>query len=174
MAGTGYPGPTANLPGTARRSGRAGTVWIDGNMHGEVVSVEWGVEAEQIAVSIPGTWQDESKPGAEARRGTFRYHDLDDRWRLFVWRFFQARKRGDRASATFPKFDIITKLDDIGAPMATRWVLRDCQFFQYDGGHGQDDDLLVRDVPFTFRDDEPLEAFEYGSNGIIVTKAGTA
>ena len=166
-----FPGPTANLKGTQRRSGRAGTVWINGNMHGEVVSVEWGVQAEQIAVSIPGTWQDETKPGAEARSGTFRYHDVDDRWRLFVWRFFEARRNGDRASAAFPEFDIITKVDDIGAPAASIWVLEGCQFFQYDGGHGQDDQLLMRDVPFTFRRDRPLEAFEYTNGGIAVTRA---
>lgn len=165
-----YPGPTANLRGSQRRSGRAGTVWIDGRMHGEVVAVEWGVEAEQIAVAIPGRWQDEAKPGAEARRGTFRYQDVDDRWRLFVYRFFQARKEGDRASAEFPEFNIITKIDDIGAPAVTRWLLEGCQLFQYDGGSSQDDDLLVRDVPFTFRDDRPLDAFVYGENGVIITQ----
>lgn len=164
------PGPTANLKGTQRRSGRSGTCWINGNMHGEVVAVEWGVEAEQIAVSIPGTWQDETKPGAEARRGTFRYHDVDDRWRLFVWRFFDARRRGDRRAAVLPEFDIVTKIDDIGAPAASIWVLEGCQLSSYDGGHSQDDDLLVRDVSFSFRRDRPLEAFEYGANGIVVTR----
>jgi hypothetical protein len=165
-----YPGPTANLKARHRRSGRSGTVWIDGRMRGEVVGVEWGREAEQIAVSIPGTWQDESKPGAETSRGTFRYHDIDDKWRLFVWRFFDARRRGDRSAAVFPEFDIVTKIDDIGAARPSIWVLIGCQFFQYDGGHSQDDDLLVRDVPFSYREDKPLDAFEYGDNGIIVTQ----
>jgi hypothetical protein len=167
---TTFPGPTANLKGSQRRSGRSGTVWISGRMRGEVVAVEWGVEAEQIPVAIPGKWQDEGKPGAEARRGTFRYQDVDDKWRLLVYRFFKARREGDRSAAEFPEFDIITKLDDIGAPMATRWLLEGCQFFQYDGGHSQDDNLLMRDVPFTFRADRPLDAFEYGDNGIIVTQ----
>lgn len=165
-----YPGPTANLKGTQRRSGRSGTVWINGNMHGEVVSVEWGMEMEQIPVSIPGTYQDEMKPGAEARRGTFRYHDVDDRWRLFVWRFKQARRTGDRSAAAFPEFDIITKIADIGAPANSVWVLEGCQFFSFDGGHGQDDALLQRDVAFSYRDERPLEAFEYGPNGIIITR----
>jgi hypothetical protein len=164
-----YPGPTANLKARHRRSGRAGTVWIDGNMHGEVVGLEWGRETEQIAVSIPGTWQDEAKPGAETARGTFRYHDVDDRWRLFVWRFLDARRRGDRNAATFPEFDIITKIDDIGAPRASVWTLLGCQFFSFDGGHSQDDDLLVRDVAFTYREERPLDAFEYGPNGLILT-----
>jgi hypothetical protein len=168
---TAYPGPTANLAGTARRSGRAGTVWINGRMRGEVVAVEWGTAAEQVAVQIPGKWQDEQKPGAEARTGTFRYQDVDDTWRLLVWRFFQARKNGDRSSAAFPEFDIITKVDDIGAPQATQWILEGCQFFQYDGGHSQDDQLLIRDVPFSFRDDRPLDAYEYGDSGIIQTRA---
>lgn len=166
-----YPGPTANLPGTARRSGRSGTVWINGKMHGEVVAVEWGFEMEQIAVSIPGTWQDEMKPGAEARRGTFRYHDIDDRWRLFIWRFAEARRNGDRSGAGFPTFDIITKLADIGAPANSVWVLESCSMFQMDGGHSQDDQLLVRDVPFSYRRERPLEAFEYGDNGVILTNA---
>lgn len=165
-----YPGPTANLKASQRRSGRAGTVWIDGRMHGEIVAVEWGVEAEQVAVAMPGRWQDGAKPGGEARRGTFRYQDVDDRWRLFVYRFFKARKEGDRTSAQFPEFNIITKIDDIGAPMPTRWLLEKCVLFQYDGGSSQDDDLLVRDVPFVFDDDRPLDAYEYGDNGIVVTQ----
>ncbi len=165
-----FPGPTANLRARHRRIGRSGTVWIDGRMRGEVVAVEWGREAEQITVNIPGRWQDEQKPGAENGRGTFRYQDLDDKWRLFVWRFFQARKNGDRSAANFPEFNIVTKLDDIGAPMATRWQLEGCQLFQYDGGHSQEDDLLIRDVPFSFFDDYPLDAFEYGDNGLIVVR----
>lgn len=162
-------GDTTGLPGTARRSGRSGTVWVNAKHRGEVVSVEWGVESEQIAVAIPGRWQDEMKPGAEARRGTFRYQDIDDTWRLFVWRFFEARRQGDRAAAAFPKFDIITKLDDIGAPAVTRWLLKGCQLYNYDGGHSQDDDLLVRDVPFSYESDRPLNAFEYGPSGVILT-----
>jgi hypothetical protein len=163
------PGPTANLKGTARRIGRAGTVWINGNMHGEVVGVEWGGVADHIAVSIPGTWRDEMKPGAETYRGTFRYHDVDDRWRLFVWRFFEARRAGNRAAAAFPEFDIMTKIDDIGAPAISQWALEGCQFFSFDGGHGQDDGLLTRDVPFNFRRARPVDTFEYGPAGIVKT-----
>lgn len=165
-----FPGPTANLKPSQRRSGRAGTVWINGRMHGEIVAVEWGREAEQVAVAQPGKWQDGAKPGGEAARGTFRYQDVDDSWRLFVYRFFKARREGDRAAAEFPTFDIITKIDDIGAPMASRWLLEQCQLFQYDGGSSQDDDILIRDVPFTFENDRPLDAFEYGDNGIVVTQ----
>lgn len=166
-----FPGPTANLRGYNRRSGRAGTVWVGGEMRGEVVSVEWGVEVEQIAIQIPGTYQDEMKPGAETRRGTFRYHDLDDRWRLHVWNFLEARRRGDRAAAAFPEFTIITKVSDPGAPYDSTWAVEGCQFFQLDGGHGQDDDNLQRDVPFVYRHERPLEAFAYGANGTVVTRA---
>lgn len=165
-----FPGPTANLKARHRRSGRSGTTWINGRMLGEVVGLEWGREAEQIPVSIPGTYQDEMKPGAETASGTFRYHDVDDRWRLVVYNFFDARRRGDRAAATFPEFDIVTKIDDIGAPRASIWVLIGCQFFRMDGGHSQDDALLNRDVPFTYREEKPLDAFEYGENGLVVTQ----
>lgn len=164
-----YPGPTANLKGSKRRSGRAGTVWIEGKMRGEIVGITWGVEVEQIPVPIPGKWKDDTKPGAEARRGTFRYSDVDDHWRRYVWTWLQARKRGDRETASeFPEFTIVTQIDDIGAPAKTRWAIRGCQLFSYDGGYNQEDALLVRDVPFTFDDDEPLDSFEYVAGGVAV------
>lgn len=165
-----YPGPTAMLKGTARRSGRSGTVWINGNMHGEIVNIEWGRDVEQTPIPIPGTYQNELKPGEETPRMSFNYHDVDDRWRLFVWRYLEARRNGDRGAAGFPEFDIITKINDIGAPMASVWVLEGCQIFGYDGGHGQDEALLTRAVQGTYRRDRPLEAFEYGPAGVIVTR----
>lgn len=167
---TSYPGPTGNLKGTQRRSGRAMTVWIDGQMRGEVVACEWGRTAEQIPVQVPGKYQDEMKPGGETAAGTFRYQDVDDHWRLFVWRFFQARRNGDRSAASFPEFDLIQKIDDIGAPRATLWTLIGCTFFQMDGGASQDDALLVRDVPFSYRAEVPLDGFEYGNDGLIITQ----
>jgi len=164
-----YPGPKGNLKDRQRRSGRSGTVWIAGRMMGDIVSVQWDVEIEQIPVPKPGTWSDGTKPGAEARRGTFRFQDVDDQWRRLVWGFCQARRRGDRdAAAEFPAFNVVTQIDDIGAPAKTRWALQECQLFSYSGGFSQEDQLLVRDVPFTFDDDFPLDSFEYAEGGGIV------
>lgn len=166
----GYPGPTANLKARHRRSGRAGTVWIEGKMRGEIAGCEWDVEVEQIPVPIPGAWSDGIKPGAEGRRGTFRYHDVDDHWRRWVYLWLDARKRRDRdTAAQFPEFTIVTQIDDIGAPAKTRWALRGCTLFTYSGGFSQDDNLLIRDVPFTFTDDEPLDSFEYSGGGAVTT-----
>lgn len=164
----GFPGPTANLKARNRRSGRAGTVWSEGKMLGECSSIEWSVEVEQIAVPIPGAWQDGLKPGAEARRGTMRLDDVDDRWRRFVWSFLQARQRGDRSTAAeFPTFNLVTQIDDIGAPAKTRWALRDCQLFSYAGGFSQQDQYLQRDIAFSFEDDGPLDSFEYAEGGVV-------
>lgn len=164
-------GPTANLPGRARRSGRSGTVWENARHLGEVFAVEWNVNVEQIPVVIAGAWRNEQKPGVEERAGTFRVQDVHDKWALRVWRFIRARRDGDRSAASFPEFSIVTKLDDIGAPDQTRWQLDDCQLFQYSGGHSQEDQLLIREIPFSFRDDRPLHAFEYTDDGIAVTEA---
>lgn len=165
------PGPTANLPGRARRSGRAGTVWENARMLGEVIGVEWNVAIEQIPVVIAGAWRNENKPGIEDRTATFRVQDVHDKWALRVWRFVRARRDGDRAAAAFPEFSIVTKIDDIGAPDQTRWQLDGCQLFEYSGGHNQDDSLLLREIPCSFRDDRPLHAFEYTDDGIAVTEA---
>jgi len=166
-------GPTANLKARHRRSGRSGTVWIGGKMRGEIPSVEWEVEIEQVAVQIPGKWQDEMKPGAEARRGTIRIQDVDDYWRRRVYAFLDARRRGDRnAAAQFPVFDIIVQLDDVGAEGITRWSLYNCQLFSYSGGFSQDDDILIRDVPFTFESDGPTDSFEYTDSGVVTYSDG--
>ena len=163
-------GPTANLPGYSRRSGKAGTVWRDGRMLGEVQSVEWTVEIEQIEVALAGTYRTETKPGGETRRGTFRVQDVDDAWKLQVWNFLDMRRRNVKEAAYFPEFEVITKIADIGAPDETRWALSGCQLFSYDGGHSVDDDLLIRDVPFTFRFDRPLHAYYYADSGIVIVE----
>jgi hypothetical protein len=164
-------GPTANLPGRARRSGRAGTVWENARHLGEVIAIEWNVNVQQIPVVIAGAWRNEQKPGVEERAGTFRVQDVHDRWSLKVYRFIRARRDGDRSAAAFPEFDLVTKIDDIGAPDQTRWQLYGCQLFQYSGGHAQEDDLLIREIPFSFRDDKPLHAFEYTDDGISTFEA---
>lgn len=165
-----YPGPTANLPGYARRSGRAGTVWENGEMRGEVVQVDWNVNIAQIPVVIAGQWSTEQKPGGEDRVGTFMVQDVDDHWALRVWRFVQARKSNDRSAAAFPVFDIITKLDDIGAPQASVWQIEGCQLFTYTGGFDQSVDLLTRQIPFSFRDERPVDTFEYSDSGLTITQ----
>jgi len=164
-------GPTSNLPGYRRRSGRAGTVYRDARHLGEVISVDWNVTVEQIPVVIAGSWRTEMKPGGEERAGTFRVQDVHDAWALQVWKFIRARRDGDRSAAAFPTFSIITKLDDIGAFDYSKWQLDDCQLFEFSGGHNQEDSLLIREIPFSFRDERPLHAFVIGDSGLEITEA---
>ncbi len=155
-------GPTANLPGYARRSGLSGTVLINSQMQGEVVALEWGTEVEQIQVRIPGQYRMEVKPGGETRTGSFRVQDVHDKWALILYRFLVARRSLDRENAaSLPEFNIVSKVADIGAPQDSRWQLNGCQIFRMDGGWDQETDLLQRDIPFTFREEVPLDAFEY-------------
>lgn len=154
-------GPTSNLPGYRRRAGRSGTVYEGAEMQGEVVGLEWNVAIEQIPVVIAGKWSTATKPGGEERAGTFRFQDLHDKWALRIWRFVRARRNGDPGTAQMPVFDLITKLSDIGSPGVTRWQLDDCMLFEYSGGFSADDQLLMREVPFTFEDESPLDSFEW-------------
>jgi hypothetical protein len=165
-----YPGPTANLPGTARRSGKSGTVWIDGRMRGEVQQIDWNVNIAQIPVLIAGAWRTDQKPGGEERVGTFMIQDLDDYWQLLVYNFIVARRNGDRSAAALPSFSIQTKLDDIGAPRATVWQLDGCTLFSFAGGHDQSVDLLTRQIPFNFTSERPIDAYAYTDTGIAVTQ----
>lgn len=139
-------------------------------MRGEVQQVDWNVNITQVPVIIAGSWRNEQKPGPEDRVGTFMVQDVDDHWTLRVYKFIVARRNGDRTAAFFPEFSIITMIDDIGAPQATRWQLDGCQLFTYAGGFDQAVDLLTRQIPFTFREERPLDAFEYTNTGIAVTQ----
>lgn len=139
-------------------------------MLGEVIALDWNVTIAQIPVVIAGSWKNATKPGGEDRAGTFRVQDVHDKWALRVYRFIRARRNGDRSSASMPTFDLVTKVDDIGAPDQTRWQLTNCMLFEYSGGGDQETDLLVRDIPFTFEDDLPLHAFEYTDAGIAITE----
>jgi hypothetical protein len=163
-----YPGPTANLPGYVRRSGRSGTVWINGRMRGEVTQVDWNVNVAQIPVLISGSWRTDQKPGGEERVGTFSFQDIDDHFSLQVYKFVVARRNGDRSAAYFPEFSIQTKLDDIGAPAPTVWQLDGCSLFSYTGGFDQAQDLLQRQIPFSFREETPIEAYTYEDGGIQI------
>jgi hypothetical protein len=96
--------------------------------------------------------------------------DVDDHWALRVYRFIVARRSGDRSAAFFPEFSIVTQIDDIGAPKKTRWQLDGCQLFTYSGGFDQATDLLTRQIPFTFRSERPLDAFEYTDAGVAITQ----
>lgn len=167
-------GPTANVPGYARRSGRAATVWENAQLQSEVVGLEWNVTVEQIPVVIAGTWRNETKPGMEERAGTFRFQDVHDKWALRVWKFLRARRDGDALGNSFPVFDLITKIADSGAPDSTRWQLEDVQLFEYSGGGSTDDQIIIREVPFTFRDDKPLHAFEYDTSGVVQVYEATS
>jgi hypothetical protein len=140
-------------------------------MLGEVIALEWNVTVAQIPVVIAGTWRNAQKPGVEERAGTYRVQDVHDKWALRVWRFVRARRDGDRSAASMPEFQLVTKIDDIGAPDVTQWQLDGCNLFEYSGGGSQEDDLLIREIPFSFFDDRPLHAWEYTDDGIAVTEA---
>lgn len=160
------PGPTANLPATVRRLGRSGKAFINGEYRGEVTAVEWTTEIAQVAVPIAGQWRSETVPGEELRRGTFRYQDIDDHFALMLWDFIQRRRRGQ--SCQFPEFSLVTVLDHCGSPQASRWQLDGCQLYQLERGYATETDLIVRDTPFTYRDERPLDAFEYTKDGVAV------
>lgn len=162
-------GPTSNLPAHSRRQGRGGTVTRDGKMLGEITSVDWSVAANQVNVLIAGGWRDETIPGAEARTFTLSMQDVDDRWKLEVWRFFEARRQGDFTSQP-QEFDLVTKL--VGGPSETRWALYGCKLFGYDGGYNNADDLINRALQGTFASDKPLSAYEYADGGSIVITEG--
>ena len=143
-----YPGPKGNLlPKAApRRSVRHGLARRPDARRRGLGAVGRGDRTDPgpDARHVAGR----TKPGAEARRGTFRFQDVDDEWRRMVWGFCQARKAGNRQEAAeFPEFNVITQIDDVGAPAKTRWSLLGCTLYSYSGGFSQEDQLLVRDVP---------------------------
>lgn len=151
--------------GTLRRVGREGSVLDgNGNLLAEVIGCEWTTTLEQIAITITGSYQDESKPGSETRTFTLTVQNVDDFWDRLVWNFVRARRAGQ--AVLFPKFNIETKLKTPGAPATTRWSLTGCQVYSYGQSAAQSDGALQRQIAGTYDDDAPIESFEYtGSDG---------
>lgn len=173
MANTG-----PSLPPTARRLGRGGRAFVHGNgladlglangdFLGNVTAVTWSVAAEQIAVPIPGDWKTHAVAGTETRTGTLRYQDVDDGWRHLLHAWFKSRS-ADLPSQP-PKFDITTTLtgavqvNDQGvvSAMNSNWVLLGCQIYGYDGGFSVTEDVLEREVQFTFDEELMQNGFYY-------------
>lgn len=158
-------GPYSQLVPEARRQGRGGHTFNEGGQFlGNVTACEWSVEADQVDVLIPGSWQNAQIPGAEARRGTIRYQDVDDFYRMLVYDFFNKRRAGDFA-ATAPVFNVQTLL--IGGALNSKWGLYGCRLYSYDGGYASADDVMERELAMTFDSDTPLEAFQYTSSGAV-------
>jgi len=150
--------------GILRRIGREGSVLDgNGNLMAEVVGIGWTTTIEQIAVTITGSYQDEVKPGSETRTFTLTVQNVDDYWNRLVWAFVRARRQG--AAATFPKFNVQTKLATPGAP-ETRWALSGCQVYSFGEETAQSDGVLQRQIAGTYDDEAPIDSFEYtGSDG---------
>lgn len=150
--------------GTLRRIGREGSVLDgNGNLLAEVIGCEWTTTIEQVAVTITGSYQDESKPGSETRTFTLTVQNVDDYWERLVWSFVRARRQGN--AAQFPKFAIQTKLQTPGAP-ETRWALSGCQVYSFGQSQAQSDGVLQRQIAGTYDDEAPIDSFEYtGANG---------
>lgn len=92
--------------------------------------------------------------------------DVHDRWIKEVLDFINARRNGDRSAAAFPEFSVMTVLDDIGAPLPTRVQLDGCQIYSAEGGFSITDDLITRDIPFSFRTLQLVDGFEYTDAGV--------
>lgn len=177
MSSTNGPYPTT-LPAQTRRLGRGGRAYLAGapgttspdlnlsagDYLGTVTAVTWTVSSEQISVPIPGQWRTHMIAGAETRSGTMRYQDVDDRWRMVLYNFFSARDQDIPKQP--PRFDLLTvltggPLDASGASVNSEWVLEGCRIYGYDGGFSSTDDVIERELTFTFENERPQNAFQY-------------
>lgn len=146
--------------GTVRRIGREGSVLDSGgSLMADVIGVEWSATIEQVPITITGSYQDESKPGAETRTFTLTVQKLDDYWERMVWTFIRKRRAG--LAVAFPKFAIQTKIATPGVVTQTRWALNGCQIYSFGQSMQQSDGALTSQIAGTYDDESPIDSFEY-------------
>lgn len=125
---------------------------------GEVIEVTGTVEIAQIDVPLVGKARMGHKPGRETRTGTLRVQKIDSKWEYEIWTFINKRKSpGTRVPMT--PFSMELEYDDPDALGIEKIRLDGCLIWRLPIGFSIGDDLVEREFPFTWEDEDYLKAF---------------
>jgi hypothetical protein len=160
--------------GQYRISGNWGSVRDSaGNVVAEIVALEATIEVARVTVPLVGSQQEGYKRGRQTREGTMRVQKIDSKWERRMWNFIglspqEKRRIRDTGSATVngqtitdfdPAFSVTVWLDDPEALGSETWQLDGCRIWRLPLGFDQNDEIIIREYPFTFEAEKPIRAF---------------
>ena len=148
--------PELTNPGLLRFSGMYGSAWRNGSICADVHEVTGATEINRIDVPLVGYTRNGYKPGREAREGTLRIQKMDSKWELEVYRYLASRSSGGHMKP----FQLVLQYDDPDALGKEQWQLNGVLLWRLPFGFSITDDLVDREIPFTWEAEQPLYAFE--------------
>lgn len=126
---------------------------------GEVIEVSGAVDVARIDVPLVGKTRMGHKPGRETREGTLRVQKIDSKWEHEIWKFLSLRKsRGTQVPMS--PFSMELEYDDPDALDVEKIRLDGCLIWRLPIGFAIGDDLVEREFPFTWEDEDYLKAFK--------------
>jgi hypothetical protein len=115
-------------------------------------------------VPMVGSTKQGYKPGRESRTGTFRFQKIDSRWERQMFQFLtyslEARRAArDAGQPTLRPFTLNIRLDDPDALGTEEWALQGCLIWRLPLGFNITDDIIDRELEFTWETETPVETF---------------
>lgn len=159
------PSPLINNEGLFRMGGMWGAAWdVSGKLLAEVTEVTATAEINRIEVPLVGTNKQGYKPGRISRQGTFRVQKIDAKYELDIWSVVnmsidERRAMRGTANSVLRPFTLIVGYDDPEALGPEKWQLNGCLLWSLPLGFNIGDDIRDLEFPFTYENEQPLEAF---------------
>lgn len=126
---------------------------------GEVIEVSGAVEIARIDVPLVGKTRMGHKAGRETREGTLRVQKIDSKWEIEIFNYIKARKSRQTQVPLAP-FSLELEYDDPDALGVEKVRLDGCLLWRLPIGFSSGDDLVEREFPFTWEDEDFLQAFQ--------------
>lgn len=149
-----------------RWGGMYGAAYRDGYLLQEAIEVSGNVAIARVEVPLVGTTRMGYKTGRETREGTMRIQAIDSTWALQVYQFTgqSLTQRLANRGQTLPSFDLLIAINDPTAYDYEAWQLQGCQVWQMPIGFAITDDVVQREIPFTWEGELPAHTFVIDRN----------
>jgi hypothetical protein len=125
----------------------------------DAIEVSGAIEIARIDVPLVGTARMGHKPGRETREGTIRIQKMDTKWEMEVFNFIKSRRSRSTRIPMAP-FSLELEYDDPDALGIEKIRLDGCLIWRLPIGFSIGDDLVEREFPLTWEDEDYLEAFK--------------
>lgn len=139
-----------------------------GNVISDVVEVSATIELNRIEVPLVGQTKQGYKAGRESREGSLNFQKIDSRWERMLHDFLVKRQdwlnNAEGAQAVkSPQFKLKISYRDPDAAGKETWVLNGCQVWRVPLGFNITDDIVNRELPFTWESETPESTFRIAS-----------
>ncbi len=140
-----------------------------GNVVSDVVEVTATIELNRIEVPLVGQTKQGYKAGRESREGSLNFQKIDSRWEYSLFSFLSRRqawlKNPTGLAPKSPQFSLKIAYRDPDTAGQEEWTLTGCQIWRASLGFNITDDIVNREVPFTWESETPTTAYKIDSIG---------